>query len=62
VEVDGDEAHKGPNATYRGGTKSTSDPKSSVVLHLGKFGNLALAAGTRVIPELEATCRNGYDT
>jgi hypothetical protein len=43
------------------GAKSTSDPKSSMVLHLGEFGNLALMAGTRVIPEFEAICRNGYN-
>jgi hypothetical protein len=54
VEVDGDEACKGPNTTDRGGAKCTGDPKSSVMLHLDKFGNLALPTGTRVIPELEA--------
>jgi hypothetical protein len=62
VEVNGDEACKGPNSTNRGGAKSTGDPKSGVMLHLGEFGNLALPMGTRVIPELEAICCNGHNT
>jgi hypothetical protein len=62
VEVGGDEACKGPNTAYRGGAKCTGDPESSVMLHLGKFGHLALLMGTRIIPKLEAIRRNGYNT
>jgi hypothetical protein len=62
VEVDGDEAHKGPNTANRGGAKCTGDPKGSMMLHLGEFGHLALPTGTRVIPKLEAIHRDGYNT
>jgi hypothetical protein len=32
------------------------------MLHLGEFGNMALMVDTRVIPELEAICRNRHNT
>jgi hypothetical protein len=62
VESDGDEAHKGPNTATRRGAEDTSNPKSSTMLHLGEFGNLALAAGASVVPELEAVHCNRHDT
>jgi hypothetical protein len=62
VEVDGNEARKSPNPANRQDAKSTSDLKSSAMLHLGKFGNLALTAGTRVIPELAAIYHDRHDT
>jgi hypothetical protein len=32
------------------------------MLHLGKFGNLALTAGALVVPELETICHDRHNT
>ncbi len=61
MELDGDKSCKGLHTTRRAGAECTSDPESSIMLHLSEGLESTLILGTIKIPKTKTICRDKHN-